>query len=674
MFRTLFLFINFYLFFHGLCFSQGEKKLCYEINNPYIIEQYSNARELASSSPLSAYKILSKCVKIQPLFSAAFYLMGEIDYQRALNLQQSENPIGRPEFYFNRAVSHFREAIKTCPRTENYSAYYYLGEYYFEQKEYLISRQYLDTFLMNNTTDYESIKQAESFLERIDFYYDLLNNPVDFDPRIVLETSTEKDEYLPLLSPDGELLFFTRGYEKSEFGYRDKYVEEFSVSERIRKRNMTGMLFSEGEAMPSPFNKGFDQGGATITIDNRQLFITICEPLRMLNTSYKNCDIYHSTNNDGKWKNLSNLGKKINGAGTWEAQPSITPDGKILYFASAREGGLGGIDIYKSELDSSGNWQEPENLGPAINTALDDKTPFIHPDGKTLYFSSNGYFGLGGFDILFSQYLGNDEWTPPQNVGYPINTPKDDVAFNVTTNGEYMLFSSKELGKGNNWDIYSAALHEKARPDRVLFVKGGLYAENGEEVTNASVELQSVKSFKITKGLVSPNDGNYAVATSVKKNEDFVLTVKKKGNFFNSKYIKPSEKVLRNPPMNLNFKAKDLNVGAVVRLENIYFETNSAAFDSVSIITLNYFVGFLKMNPNLKIEIHGHTDNIGTVEDNLVLSQRRAKAVRDYLVGHGVASEMVTYKGFGESRPISSNATRKGRASNRRTEFLVISK
>jgi outer membrane protein OmpA-like peptidoglycan-associated protein len=418
----------------------------------------------------------------------------------------------------------------------------------------------------------------------------------------------------------------------------------------------------------------------SMTIDNKELYITLCKFVKGRNGPFKNCDIYVSYNRNNKWSTLKNLGPNINGKYSWESQPSISADGKRLFFASIRPTNMGfdysnnqSSDIYYSVKDANGNWSKAKNIGAPINTVGNEKSPFIHTDSKTLYFSSDYIPGVGGYDIFYIKE-GDSGWEKPVNIGYPINKESNDVGFFVSTNGKKAYFSSDELDNNNRWNIYSFNLYERARPERVFFAKGKLLDEGGEVLTDAKIEIRSSKNNKVTTGMVDKETGDYAIAVAVEKDEEILLTVKKKGRAFSSKYIKADEKET-SAPKEITMEVKKLEVGKTVQINDIYFATNSAMFMKGSIFILDNFVDYLKENPSIKIEIHGHTDNVGSSWTNKKLSEERAKTVRDFIVFQGINQDrIVAYKGFGESKPIASNKTEKGRAKNRRTEFLIISK
>lgn len=670
-----FWFVFFLLNFHGLSVAQVTDCSPFAIRKASDLYRY--ALELQPRNERKAKALLHEAVEACPDYVPAVFSLAKIYYFSALDVLDDVSQIEKFEEYYNLSQQYFGQVVEKAPSFENYMTYFFLGESHYDRREYNVADEYLAVFLKKNTTDCSELTKAQEMAKNIDTYFELKNNPVeDFNKIPVDGVCTERDEYFPLISPDSKYIFYTQSFKKqvpsSPLPVR---VEVLMQARRISPLSADTDRYAPGEPLDFPFNqRGRDQGGLSITLDNKHLYITICEYVRSTYTSYKNCDIFASDFENGHWSPLRRLGSNINSRNTWEGQPSISADGKVLYFASTREGGLGGIDIYRSVLRPDGTWGDPVNLGPTINTQGDDKTPFIHSDSQTLYFASNGRFAMGGFDIYYAQYLGLGQWTAPKNIGYPINTYRDDVAFIVSTNGKKIYFASKETPE-SDYDIYSSVLHQEARPQKVLFVEGNLSDESNSDFDQTSIELQNVKTLKINTGLIDPATGKYAVAMAVGgSDEEFILTVKKPGYFFDSELIKPSQQDLTEPPKTVNFQMKPIKVGTKIKLKNIYFATNSARFDSVSLVSLNNFLEFLQINPTLKISLLGHTDSVGSRLHNKRLSWRRAKAVHDYLVAHGISAERVSYKGYGEDQPVASNATKQGRAKNRRTEFIVTVK
>lgn len=659
--------------------ASGQHEItCDSLQNLQVNELIDEALVILSFKPLNAGRILEEAFEVDPENAEVNYLLGTIEYNRAKYIFENniEN-LRNVEAHYLKAEEYFHRSFYLDSTFNRFSVAFFLGEFYYNSKEYNLASKYLNLYVKNNNFACDTIKIAGKMLDDIEYFFKLLNNPVPFTPKAVQGVCTEDDEYLPYISPDGQKIYFTHRFKrKSRFSGTPISIEEFSVAERLNPVDNNFDKYTEGKAMGFPFNQGIrDQGGISLTIDNTTLFITICSYIRVGSTSYKNCDIYTSVKKDNEWQSLKKLGPNINSDKTWEGQPGVTADGNGLFFASAREGGYGGIDIYRSRKDSEGNWGPAQNLGSVINTKGDDKTPFVHTDSQTLYFSSNGHRGIGGFDIFYSSYLGLGRWSKPINIGYPINTFDNDLAFIVSTNGQKIYFASNKLSKTGDYDIYSSPLYEEAKPQKVLFVNGTLTDEYGETVGDADVELQNIRTLKLTKGLVDENTGQYAIATAVDTDDDeFILTIKKQGYFYDSKRIKPGKKMLAKPPTKIDFEIRPIKVGTRMRLKNIYFEFNSALLNEKSIVSLNNFSEFLILNPNLHIELIGHTDNVGDEESNLILSTQRAKAVYDFLIKQNINADRINYKGLGEKFPIASNSTKKGRKLNRRTEFVVTIK
>jgi outer membrane protein OmpA-like peptidoglycan-associated protein len=398
------------------------------------------------------------------------------------------------------------------------------------------------------------------------------------------------------------------------------------------------------------------------------MFFTICKDE---GGDGLNCDLWYTIQNNGGWEPIKNAGPAINGKDTWDSQPSLSSDGRTLYYASNRAGGMGGIDIWKSEKDAKGNWKQPENLGPKINTSGNEKSPFFHSDGQTLYFSSSGHLGYGGYDIYLSKLSSDTGWAVPKNIGYPINSEKDDLGFFVSTDGKYGYFASDKLKGNGGWDVYSFELYKEARPERVLFVSGALKDENNNIIADAKVEIKNARTKEVTEVVVDSATGKYVAVVAF--NDDHIITVKQPGKAFTSQYFSKSDTSI-GKPMKMDLKVESVEVGKPYRINNIYFKTSSALINAETVTIVEELTEYLSENKTIKIAIHGHTDNVGNAVDNLKLSEARAKTVYDLLILNGINLERLSYRGFGASKPVASNLTEKGRALNRRTEFVVTGK
>jgi len=563
------------------------------------------------------------------------------------------------EAYFESETEALK-AIDICP--DNFpKAYYFLGEIAFNRKNYVKADIYLKKCIELEIGD-PYYSDAIMLYEKAKILAEIINNPVEFNPKIVKGISTKFDEYLPIISPDQELSFFTRRLEKkSKQSITSIIVEEFTWS---KKENKT---FEVGSALDYPFNMESNEGGASITIDNKILYYTKCS---LTQGGYKNCDIYYVFNQDGSWSEVQTFSKNISKIDSWESQPTVSSDGKTIIFASDRKGGYGKIDLYETTF-KNGQWSNPENLGDKINSNENEKSPYLHTDGKTLFFASQNFPTLGGFDIFYSRKDSSGNWQQPKNIGYPINSVADEISLFVSTDGNSAYFASNHLNGVGGWDIYSFDLHKEARPERVLFLKGDLLDENGQVLNDVELEIKNIKTKEITT--IKVDAGTYVSSLTLDEKDDVLITVKKEGFAFNSTYISANDTVFKSPS-SLDISMQSLEEGKSFAIEDIYFDNNSYELKEITKEVLVEFAKYLEINNSLVIEINGFTDNIGDASDNQILSENRSKAVRDLILLQGISESRISYKGFGESSPKSNNNTEKGRAQNRRTEFRIIRK
>jgi outer membrane protein OmpA-like peptidoglycan-associated protein len=410
----------------------------------------------------------------------------------------------------------------------------------------------------------------------------------------------------------------------------------------------------------------YDNDGAhTIAPTGRFLFFTSCGRPR----GFGSCDLYFSKRSGNEWGKPTILVPPIN-TGAWETQPCISADGKQLFFVSNREGGIGRGDIYVSTIMDNGSFSPPENLGAAINTSGNEDKPFIHPDGITLYFSSDGHPGFGQRDLFMSRKE-NGKWTTPINLGGQINSSGDESAIFINALGTKAYISKQNMDKpSRDYDIYSFDLPELYRPNRVTYIKGIVTNIKTNQPLKASVKVQNIEKNE-----------PYMSISSDDKNGDFMLTlvadkvygfdVLKEGFSFYSKnytFAKSED----NTPQSLEIKLQPLESGTKFELRNVFFETGKFELKPESSNELNYIVEIMTKSPNIKIQILGHTDNVGQEENNQLLSENRAKAVLEYIRSKGISIERLQSKGFGASKPISPNSTEEGRAQNRRTEIEIL--
>ena len=559
--------------------------------------------------------------------------------------------------FFN-AETEALKAIYICP--DHFpKAYYFLGQIAFYRKDYVNADFYLKKSIDLKIGD-PYYSDAILLYSKAKVLAEIIANPVRFKPNVVSGISTFFDEYLPIISPDQELSFFTRRSDKSNFhSITNTSVEEFVCSKKIKGN------FEVGQALSSPFNMESNEGGASITIDNKVLYYTKCIRNKK---GYNNCDIYYVNRGNDGWSAVQTFSDKISKPDSWESQPTVSSDGKTIIFASDRSGGYGKIDLYEINWED-GKWTVPKNLGSAINSNEHEKSPYLHTDGKTLFFASTNFPTIGGFDVFYSRKDSLGNWKNPMNIGYPINTVADEISLFVSTDGNNAYFASNQLDGVGGWDIYSFLLYDGAKPERVLFLKGELLDENGQIMEDVELEIKNINTNEVI--IVKVDAGTYVSSLTLDDDDDVLVTVKKEGFAFNSTYISAADTSFSSPK-NLNIKLESLENGKSFNLSNIYFETNSYQINSIAKDVLFEFTAYLKVNKNMVIEINGFTDNIGNDIANQLLSENRAKEVCELLVSYGLASDRLSYNGYGEQFPRVDNASDSNRAQNRRTEFRII--
>lgn len=457
-------------------------------------------------------------------------------------------------------------------------------------------------------------------------------------------------EYLPSQTIDGTQLFYTRRVEL--------YNEDFFGSKRVKGGN-----WETATPLKGSLNTPQSEGAMMISQDGEWLVFTGCyRP-----DSYGGCDLYISYRTPNGWSAAKNLGSQIN-SDQWESQPCLSPDKRELYFASRRSGGLGGSDIYVSRLLDNGQWSDPENLGPGVNTSADEQCPFIHADNQTLYFTSSFWPGYGDDDLFYVRKQPNGSWSTPVNLGYPINTIDREGTLFITADGKTAYYSSERKDSYGGLDIYSFELKQEIRPYETRWVKGRVTDKKTGKGIAATLELTDLSTRQIISKVKTDSLGNYLL--TLPTGRDYAFTVNQRGYLFNSDqyFLKNG---ITDSTAEKNIVLQPIEQNASIILKNIFFETNRYELSPASLIELDKLVTLLTENPTLKIEISGHTDNVGKAESNLLLSDNRAKAVVNYLVSKKIEAKRLTAKGYGLTKPVADNSTEDGRAQNRRTEMKI---
>ena len=585
---------------------------------------------------------LNQAVSLDHKFLAAYQQLGDLyrksgKYSNALNSYKkilSIDPEFHPLTYFGIADSELN--------TGNYAH----------------AIEHFNKYLTYPSLNSASINKINKFIRDCKFSLEALKSPVPFKPvNMGFAINTKEDEYLPVITADEAMIIFTRQENRNEDFYKSvKRNDEWSVAEFLSKEINT---------------PNFNEGAQNISPDGNYLFFTGCNRPDGLGR----CDIYISKREGNDWSQPFNIGGPVNTAG-WESQPSISADGRTLYFVSTRQGGFGGYDIWSSELNTDGTWSNPVNLGQEINTSYDEQSPFIHPDNESLYFSSNGWPGMGNKDLFLSRKVYSGEkkigWQKPENLGFPINTFAEESGLSISTNGKQAFFSSNQIEGYGKLDIYSFELPEKLKPKAVIYVKGKVVDNLSKEVLDAHIQITNLTNGKpIYDEIADPESGEFLATLPAGKS--YGLTVSKEGYLFYSQNFTLIGN-LEKQAFNMDVYLQKIEIGKMVILNNIFFETNKYDLLPESMAELQQLILFLRENPTVSIEIGGHTDKIGEDQSNLILSRDRAKIVYEYLIKNKIPLKNLSFKGYGESQPVSDNNTEQGRKNNRRTEFKITHK
>lgn len=577
------------------------------------------------------------------------------------------------------AEAGFEQAIEMGP---GYSAkaYFLLATIEAEQEKYAEAAEHYGDYIDHPKASGKLLDKAKQRKAEAEFAAVAVANPVPFEPKSLGPAiNTPSSEYLPVLTAQGDMLIYTARVR----GQEDFYVSRLVDGEWTAGRPLAGI------------NTPDNEGAQSISADGRYLVYTVCN--RRPPLGYGSCDIYYAEYKGGVWTRPVNIGRPIN-TRDWESQPSISANGDKIYFASSRPGGKGGRDIWVTHRLGEDKWSTPQNLSDNINTPGNDQSPFIHPDGQTLYFMSSGHPGMGGNDLFMSKLQPDGTWGKPVNLGYPINTPGEEGSLFVSLDGKTAyLASDRHLEAGaagkssfeagvdarKHTDLYAFELHEAARPEPVTYAQATVVDADTRQPLSAKLEIVDLSTGKLFIESYADRDGRFLVCLPAGTN--YALNVSQEGYLFHSENFALEGVASFEEPYQLEVALQRIPVPVAeagdtpaappankpIVLRNVFFETASADLLPTSQTELNRLRDLLNDYPDMRIKVMGHTDNVGSDSDNLDLSNRRAEAVRAYLIAQGIAAERMAAEGYGELQPIATNDTPEGRQRNRRTEFVV---
>lgn len=485
-------------------------------------------------------------------------------------------------------------------------------------------------------------------------------NNTTSDPRLVTQLNSSSNDYAPQVNPMGTRMYFTSvrpgGFDNVQDSSRaNHYGEDIYFS------NLQGNSWSRPQMLPEPINSINDDFGSAFTGDGQTMVYVRCGD----KDGVGNCDLYITTLDGTRWSEPVNMGNVVNSE-DWESQPTISSDGTRIIFTSSRDGGYGGADLYMTELNHLGDWGIPQNLGSTVNTPLSDNSPFLAADGKTLYYATNGHPGYGGADIFYSVFE-NGKWSKPINLGAPINSSGEDKNFSISASGNAYFSSSRN---SDSYNIYETELPDYLKPKPTAVIQGIVSNANTSAPIGALVMIEDIDTGElIAINKSNSESGEYLVVLPAGRN--YSVSASKDGYFFYSQsFDLPKDTTYQE--ITKDIALEPIEKGKKVVLNNIFFESGRAELKPISYVELNKAADLMQKNNTMVIEVGGHTDNLGSEDANLRLSQARANAVVDYLKLAGVEENRLQAKGYGESVPLEDNSTEEGRKANRRTEFVIV--
>ncbi|WP_338868619.1 OmpA family protein [Spirosoma sp. SC4-14] len=564
---------------------------------------------------------------------------------------------------YESAISAYRSAIQLQPDSPAAgAAYQALSNSLLRLGRYGEALPYLEKFQAMFPPQSVQAQRVARQIASAKFAQEAVLHRQPVDPKPISSVlQTTPSQYFPVLTADEQTLVFT--------ALKPEGDEDLMVS------TFNGETWSPPVSLSPSINTPDNEGTASLSADGRMLVFTVCQGRK----GFGSCDLYISRKTGSDWSAPENLGPSVN-TRFYESQPSLSADGRRLYFVSDRPGGKGRRDIWRSDLDADGNWLEPVNVGVPVNTPFNEASPFIHANGQSLFFASEGHLGLGGYDLFVSD-SSNTGWSAPANLGFPINTSEDQASLFVSANGKraYYSFEEQKDGVSQKSRLYTfelpESLRERVKP--VSYLKGVIADAKTRKPLAAIVELVDLKTNQIVSRVhadeqtgqytaILPTGGEYALYVSVPgylfKSLSFDFTQKTK-----------SEREA-GAGMSLNVPLEPAIAGETAKetLNNLFFETGRYDLAEKSRTELDRLAAFMKASPSVKIEIAGHTDDRGDGAANLALSQKRAQSVVDYLVKAGISSDRIRAVGYGKARPLVPNTSDENRQLNRRIEWRVL--
>ena len=564
------------------------------------------------------------------------------------------------------ALAAYRDGLAKVPADATHaSEYQLLGDLALSYGDYQTALDAYRQLMKVAPKAQKNLAKSQRQLLTCEFALEAMKHPVGEAPvALPAPLNSFKFQYFPALTADNRFLLFT-GRPAASSG-EDLYLS---------RQNKDGSLGAPVPISPT-INSSYNEGAGSISGDGKTLVFASCDRPKAIG----NCDLYISRRTGNNWSVPVNLGLNVNST-EWDSQPSLSADGRTLYFTSTRRGGQGQEDLYLTTLQPDGNWSPAQNLGTPVNTVGKDMAPFIHASGTTLYYVTDGLVGMGGLDVFRCERAGTSAWSAPRNLGYPLNTFENEASLFITSDNQRGFCSrsraSEEppggyrLARERPVELFGFAVPPPVRArETSTYTQGRVFDANTRKPLKAEVKLYDLATDVLTQFVTSdPEYGDYTVVLNEGHHYAMYAAA--------DKYLLKSLSFDYSDPTSFNSQTLDIYLepvrsGRSVVLNNLFFDTNKFDLKPQSRTELNRLIEFLRQYRDVQIEVSGYTDNVGTPEANAQLSQRRAQAVVEYLSGHGISMTRLRSRGYGETHPLAANDTEPHRRLNRRIELHIL--
>ena len=597
---------------------------------------------LRTGNPSGSLKILEDLAKKYPCHP-------EVQLRRAAILNASNQS--------NKAIDIYEEVLR-CNVGVPEKTKLDLSRMYAEIRDYENACKYYDQYIGGFSKESKISTELGLYEKNIRFRRDARRSPVVYKPKLLNHhVNTEWNEFLPVISADGQTLLFTR---------RERGRENIMLS------RLTDGDWGPAVEMTEVGSAG-DEAATALSANGDILFVTACYRKDGLGS----CDLYYSVKQNGLYTTPKNMGRKINST-VWDGHATLSADGKLLIFSSNRVGTVGMKDLWYCTLNDDSQWSVPRNMGPVINSTQDEDSPFLHQDGKTLYFRSNGHQGMGSYDLFVSRYDNKTgTWSKPENLGYPINDENDQGSLIIALDGKTAYLATDAFAtSAKNLDIIQFELPVESRAAAMSYARLEFYDKSSQLPVGVSATINKLGVEEINTNTIAAGE-KWLIC--MEKGQEYALFAEANGYLPLSLHFSLRDEYRIFEPVEKKIYLekipdiiKEQSASAPIILENIFFETGKSDLLETSLFEIEKVVSYLISQDGLAAKIVGHTDNTGNADANMKLSHDRAQSVKDALVSRGIDSHRLYVEGKGQSLPIADNNTAEGRSKNRRTEIIFF--